>query len=145
MHAANGVRLHDARMVDGLFTKKSGVRGAGHGLFTRHRISKNTIIGVYTGRVVNDKVRGDYVMQCGRGRGVLRVDARNIDALDNSALRYANTAGPRRPGGPTNNARITGAVRGAGVVGCNIRSTKNIPAGSEIFIAYGRSFNVIPT
>lgn len=137
-HHINTAPIVDARLRMGLFVKKSGIRGAGYGLFTRNRIPKNAIIGQYTGHRVRADSHGHYVLQCGRGRQAQTVDAVNMDAINSSALRYANTA---RGSGRVNNARIAGPVSGH-VGGCNIRASRNIPANREILLAYGPGYRL---
>ena len=114
--------------------KKSQLPGAGKGLYTTVFIPKGTLIVEYKGRITNWKevdhdnngniyyVKRDHV-----------IDAR---PYKKALARYANDAsGLTRVKGLNNNAEYT--EQGLKVY---IKSTKDIPAGSEIFVGYGKDY-----
>lgn len=119
-----------------LVVKRSGLPGAGKGLFTRQFIPKGTKIVEYKGKVTSWKNADHRDGSNGYIYYVKRYHV--IDALPRkSALaRYANDAQGRiRMKGITNNAEYT--EDGLRVY---IQSTKDIPAKSEIFVGYGKEY-----
>ncbi len=121
-----------------LVIKKSTLPGAGKGLFTLKDIRKGQTICKYEGERItwtqaierNDKNKGGYVYY---------INSKNcIDAYHykDTYGRYANdAAGVGRIKGFRNNstyAEIKNEVF--------IRATRNVKAGSEIFVSYGRSY-----
>lgn len=133
-------RVLDAQLVKGLYIKKSTIPGAGCGLFTRHRIRKGSLIGLYTGKPQRLALPGaHYAIQCAGGKTIFDAQAQN--AVENSALRYANRGTRLHP----NNAKI-GAERAgqSGQRGCRIVTKRPIPANGEILLAYGSSYRMDP-
>lgn len=119
-----------------LAVKRSGLPGAGKGLFTKKFIPKGTKIVEYKGKVSSWK-NADHR---DGGNGYIYYVKRYhvIDALPRKAAlaRYANDArGLIRLQGVTNNAEYV--EEGLSVY---IQSTKDIPAGSEIFVGYGKEY-----
>jgi SET domain-containing protein len=119
-----------------LVIKKSKLPGAGKGLFTRKFIPKGTRITEYKGKITTwgkvDHKKGE--------NGYIYYVKRNhvIDAGNNikAYARYANDArGMGKVKGLTNNAEYT--EDGLRVY---IQSIKDIPAGSEIFVSYGKEY-----
>ncbi|MEP6582933.1 MAG: SET domain-containing protein-lysine N-methyltransferase [Ginsengibacter sp.] len=123
-----------------LYIKRSGIPKAGKGLFTKKCIPKGTRIVEYTGnittwrKVLQSNVFNGYVFYINRNHV--------IDAKDHlqSPGRYVNDAnGLIRIKGIVNNSRyseVDGSVF--------IEATKDIPAGSEIFVSYRKEYwNVI--
>lgn len=116
--------------------KKSSLPGAGKGLFTREFIPKGTKIVEYKGEITtwkevdHDEGRNGYIYYVKRYHVI---DAsRTTDAL----ARYANDArGLARVKGLTNNAEYT--EDGLKVY---IESIKDIPAGAEILVDYGKEY-----
>jgi SET domain-containing protein len=117
-----------------LRVRKSGLPGAGKGLFTTRFIPKNTRIVEYKGRITKwrDAAHED--------NGNIYFVNRNyvIDArpYKKALARYANDAkGLTRINGMRNNAEyIEDGLK------VYIKSTKDIPAGSEIFVEYGKEY-----
>jgi SET domain-containing protein len=119
-----------------LVVKKSTLPGAGKGLFTKKAIPKGTKIVEYKGKISSWK---DADHQNG-GNGYIYYVKRYhvIDALPRpkALARYANDArGMMRVKGITNNSDYV--EYGLKVY---IESTKDIPAGGEIFVAYGKEY-----
>ena len=117
-----------------LRVKRSGLPGAGKGLFTTKAIPRNTRIVEYKGRVSKWK-DADH-----ENNGNIYFVNRNhvIDArpYKKALARYANDArGIQRIKGLTNNAEYE--EDGLKVY---IKSTKDIPAGAEIFVDYGKDY-----
>ncbi|ANH82971.1 SET domain-containing protein-lysine N-methyltransferase [Niabella ginsenosidivorans] len=118
-----------------LFVKTSTLPNAGKGLFTKVNIAKNEIITEYIGNLVTWKeveqdVDNGYIFHIN--------DDAVIDASKNknSFGRYANdAAGLQRVKGITNNAEYM--EEGTRVF---IKAKRAIPAGSEIFVAYGPQY-----
>lgn len=125
-----------ALLEDQLVIKRSGIPGAGKGLFTKKFIPKGTRITEYKGKIttwgkVNHK-NGE--------NGYIYYIKRNhvIDAGNNrkAYARYANDArGLAKIKGLTNNSQYT--EDGLRVF---IESTKDIPAGTEILVDYGKEY-----
>jgi hypothetical protein len=116
--------------------KKSVLPGAGKGLFAGEDIRKGNRIVEYTGEittwkdVVHDEGKNGYIYYVKRN---YVIDAgKTKDAL----ARYANDArGIGRLKGITNNAKYI--EDGLQVF---IQATKNIPAGGEILVEYGKEY-----
>ncbi|MFO0265391.1 MAG: SET domain-containing protein [Cyclobacteriaceae bacterium] len=120
-----------------LYVKRSGLPGAGKGLFTRIDIKKGTRIVEYKGTPVTwkevEKMADD------RNGYVFFFNNRYcIDAWTHRRAlgRYANDArGLTRVEGLTNNGEYDTEKRK-----CFIKAIKDIPAGSEIFVGYGAEY-----
>lgn len=119
-----------------LYVKPSTIPNSGKGLFTKKFIPKGTKIVEYKGRRTAWK---DVKDEDGKNGYIFFINRNNvIDALPwKSALaRYANDArGLVKIKGLTNNADyIVDGTR------AYIESKKDIPAGSEIFVDYGKDY-----
>ncbi len=119
-----------------IVVKKSGLTDAGNGLFAKEFIPKNTLIVEYKGKITTWKEVDDN----DGNNGYIYFVKRNhvIDASNNkkALARYANDArGLRRTKGLTNNAEYVEV--GTKVY---IKSNKDIAAGSEIFVEYGKEY-----
>ena len=119
-----------------LKVKKSGLPGSGKGLFTKIDIPKGTIIVEYKGRVSTWKEANHrdganpYLYYINRN---IVIDAA---AHKQHLARYANDAkGLTRQKGLRNNAEYL--ERDGKVF---IKASRNIPAGSEILVGYGREY-----
>ena len=121
-----------------LKVKKSTLPDAGKGLFTMNEIKKGQIVCEYEGERItwaqatdrNDVDKGGYVYF---------INNKNcIDAYEykDTFGRYANdAAGVERIPGCRNNSTYD-VVKNR----VYIRATRNIKAGEEIFVSYGRSY-----
>lgn len=119
-----------------LFVKKSGLPGAGKGLFTKIPIKKGTRIVEYKGRLQSWK---EVKAQDGHN-GYLMYINRNavINALPavKTLGRYANDAmGLTRIAGLRNNSEYVSEGNR-----CFIEAIKNIKPGEEILVSYGREY-----
>lgn len=121
-----------------LYIKKSGLPNAGKGLFTKKFIPKGTRIAEYTGRITTWKDVEDkdsvgenmYIFYVTRNRVIDAAPYKKVLA------RYANDArGLTRVKGITNNAEYE--IEKGRVF---IDAKKDIPAGGEIFVDYGREY-----
>jgi SET domain-containing protein len=119
-----------------LFIKESTLPNAGMGLFTKKPIPKGTRIIEYTGKrttwkdVKDDDGKNGYIFYINRNHV--------IDARPNKRAyaRYANDArGLVRVKGIVNNCDYV--VDG---LKAYIESKKDIPAGAEIFVDYGKDY-----
>jgi uncharacterized protein len=120
-----------------LFVKKSTIPGAGKGLFTKVLIPKGTRITEYKGEVLTWKEVEQ--MADDRNGYVFYFNSKYcIDAwkTKKGVAHYANDArGITRVDGLKNNCEyVTEKKR------CYIEATKDIPAGSEIFVGYGAEY-----
>ena len=123
-------------MEKNLAVKKSVLPKAGKGLFTKKPIRKGTRIVEYKGKVRTWK---EVQKQKEDNRYVFYVKRDHvIDAKGNKKAmgRYANDArGLKRIKGITNNAKyVEDGLR------VYIEAKKNIPAGSEILVDYGKEY-----
>jgi uncharacterized protein len=119
-----------------LFVKTSTIPDSGKGLFTRKFIPKGTRIVEYKGKISSWK---DVKDEDGKNGYIFYINRNHvINALPvKSALaRYANDArGLVRIKGVTNNCDyISDGLKAF------IESKKDIPAGSEIFVDYGKDY-----
>ncbi len=121
-----------------LKVKKSTLPGAGKGLFTLNDIKKGQIVCEYEGERIswdqaierNDKNKGGYVYFINKNNCI---DAYHYK---DTFGRYANdAAGVGRISGFRNNSTYD-VVKNK----VYIRATRNITAGSEIFVSYGRGY-----
>jgi uncharacterized protein len=118
-----------------LVVKRSTIPNSGKGLFTKKPIKKGEYIVEYKGKKtkwkdVKDDDTNGYLYYVNRN---FVIDAR---AATKTLGRYANDArGISRVKGITNNARY---VYDNGHV--YIEAIKNIPAGSEILVSYGKEY-----
>jgi len=119
-----------------LIVKKSKLPDAGKGLFTRINISKGTRIVEYKGRIQpwrevkeQDGING-YLMYINRNVVI------NALPAPKTRGRYANDArGLVRIEGVRNNSEYVSEGKR-----CFIEATRNIKAGEEIFVNYGREY-----
>jgi len=119
-----------------LVIKRSSLPGAGKGLFTKTFIPKGTPIVEYKGKITTWK---EVEHNNGENGYIYYVKRSHvIDASNNTEelARYANDArGITRIKGVTNNAEYV--EEGVRVF---IQAKKDIPAGSEIFVPYGKEY-----
>ena len=119
-----------------LIVKRSTLKGAGKGLFTTKDIPKGKKIVEYKGKITKWKEVNDRNGM----NGYIYYVTRNhvIDAWDTkeALARYANDArGLLRTDGLSNNC--TYRIEGLRVY---IYAMRNIPAGSELFVGYGKEY-----
>ncbi len=123
-------------LQDQLFVKESTLPGSGRGLFTKTFIPKGTRIIEYRGKITTWK---DTDHQNGTNNYIYFVNKCHvIDArtYKNELARFVNDArGLTRVKGITNNCQYV--EDGLQVF---IEAKKNIPAGSELFIDYGKEY-----
>jgi SET domain-containing protein len=119
-----------------LVVKRSRLKGAGKGLFTTKDIPRGTKIVEYKGKITKWKEVDDrnglngYIYYVNRDHVIDASDTK--DAL----ARYANDAkGLQRVDGITNNC--TYIIEGVKVY---IKAMRNIAAGSELFVGYGKEY-----
>ena len=119
-----------------LFISQSTIPGAGKGLFTSDPIKKGERVLEYKGRVrtwkevVDAGIFNAYVFYINRNHVI---DAKTYIQ---SLARYANDAhGLTRVKGVTNNAEYQKDNKKV-----YIHATRNIPAGAEIFVGYGKDY-----
>jgi SET domain-containing protein len=119
-----------------LIVKKSGLPNSGKGLYTKKFIPKGTRIVEYKGKISSWKEVKD---EDGKNGYIFYVNRNHvINALPTlkALARYANDArGLSKIKGVTNNADyITDGLK------AYIESKKDIPAGSEILVDYGKDY-----
>lgn len=113
--------------------KRSHIRAAGMGLYSTVARKRGENFAPYSGvKVVTQDpdFGGDYVLQIKKNPPTF-IDAR---ATSSGAGRYSNNA---RQGQGTNNAKLS---YNTGKGEANLKATKNVPKGSEIFTAYGNTY-----
>jgi SET domain-containing protein len=119
-----------------LFIGRSTLKGAGKGLFTTKPIPKGKKIVEYKGKVTRWREVDDRDGLNGYIYYINRYHV--IDAMETkeALARYANDAkGLLRGDGLSNNC--TYRIEGLRVF---IYSIRNIPAGSELFVGYGKEY-----
>ena len=119
-----------------LIVKRSTLKGAGKGLFTLKDIPKGKKIVEYKGKISKwkevDAMNGmnGYIYYVNRDHVI------DASLATDALARYANDArGMIRTDGLSNNC--TYRIEGLRVF---IYSTKNITAGSELFVGYGKEY-----
>lgn len=119
-----------------LFAKESTIPGAGLGLFTREFIPKGSRIIEYKGKISTwedaDHMGGDnlFIFYVSEGHVI------DASRRKKSMARYANDArGLKKIKGINNNTHYI--VEGNRVF---LEAKQNIPAGAEIFVAYGKEY-----
>jgi len=120
-----------------LTIKKSTVPGAGKGLFTKVPIKKGTLIVEYKGEILTWK-EVEAMAEYRIGYVFFVYNTHVIDAWNykRSLARYANDArGLVRLPGVNNNCEYHVFRRRV-----FIRALRDIPAGSELFVAYGSEY-----
>ncbi len=119
-----------------LIVKRSTLKGAGKGLFTTKDIPKGKKIVEYKGKITKWK---EVDSHDGMNGYIYYVNRNHvIDASDTkeALARYANDAkGMVRTEGLNNNC--TYRIEGLRVY---IYAMRNIPAGSELFVGYGKEY-----
>jgi len=116
--------------------KESILPGAGKGLFAREPIPKGTRIVEYKGKITTWKEVDDDDGNNGYIYYVKRHHVIDASRQKSSLARYANDArGLQRVKGISNNAEYV--EEGTRVF---IESRKDIPAGAEILVEYGKEY-----
>jgi hypothetical protein len=119
-----------------LLVRRSTLKGAGKGLFTTKPIAKGTKIVEYRGKVSSWKEVNDRNGLNGYIYYVNRNHVVDAWGTKKALARYANDArGLVRTTGVRNNSSYE--TEGLRVY---IVAAKNIPAGSEILVAYGKEY-----
>jgi hypothetical protein len=119
-----------------LFIRRSSIPSGGKGLFTRKMIRKGTRIIEYKGKLTSWKEVNHRHGTNGYIYFINRKYVLDAFTYKKSLGRYANDAeGAGRKKGLKNNAVYE-------TVGLKvyIDATKNIPAGTEIFVGYGKEY-----
>jgi hypothetical protein len=119
-----------------LVVKRSTLKGAGKGLFTTRAIPRGKKIVEYKGKVTTWKDASDHTGFNGYIYYVNRHHVIDAAPATGALARYANDAkGMLRRDGLRNNC--TYRIEGLRVF---IYSMKDIPAGSELFVGYGKEY-----
>lgn len=120
--------------------KKSQIPKSGKGLFTTHDIKKGELVCEYEGeRITWKECQARNAAQTGKGGYYFYINSKNcVDAqyTEWALARYANdAAGFGRVPGLRNNC-VYEVIKGKPY----IKATRNIKAGSEILVAYGKDY-----
>jgi SET domain-containing protein len=119
-----------------LVVNRSGLRGAGKGLFTSRDIPRGTKIVEYKGRITTWKEVDSHGGMNGYIYYVNRYHVIDASTAKDAVARYANDAkGIARVDGLSNNC--TYIIEGLKVY---IKAMRHIPAGSELFVGYGKEY-----
>jgi SET domain-containing protein len=123
-----------------LALKPSAIPGAGTGLFTLKPIKKNTNIAEYSGDILTqasyDATDSGYGVAISRGR---IMDAASTQSDLGRYANHCRSANKRAGHCKGNNARFSVSNRNGSTI-INLKATKNILPGSEIFVSYGASY-----
>jgi uncharacterized protein len=119
-----------------LFVKKSGIPNSGKGLFTKKFIPKGTRIVEYKGKITTWKEVADEDGKNGYIFYITRNHVINALPTKSALARYANDArGLSKIKGVTNNCDyISDGLK------AYIESKRDIPAGAEILVDYGKDY-----
>lgn len=131
------------RQIKRLSIGPSNIRGAGDGLFTMRSIPIGGAITEYGGVDVDADEFGRDDYQSHYGIKLNRHIVRDGKSTQSGLGRYANTcraANVRANECTGNNARYSIDQRGDKIVTIKNMRNARIPAGSEIFVNYGREF-----
>lgn len=127
-----------ALLENQLVVKRSTIPNSGKGLFTKKFIPKGTYIVEYKGKRTTWK---DVDIDEGRNGYIYYINRNNvIDAMafPKYLARYANDAkGMTKVKGITNNCRY---VTDTDTMRVYIETVKDIPAGGEILVQYGKEY-----
>jgi uncharacterized protein len=119
-----------------LVVKRSRLSGAGRGLFTSRDIPRGAKIVEYKGRISTWKEVDSLGGMNGYIYYVNRYHVIDASTAREAVARYANDAkGMARVDGLSNNC--TYIIEGLKVY---IKSMRHIPAGSELFVGYGKEY-----
>ena len=125
-----------ALLENQLFIKRSNVPGAGKGLFTKKAIPKGTRIVEYKGKITTWKEVDHHQGKNGYIYYVKRDHVIDAFTYEKALARYANDAkGLNKVKELNNNAEYV--EDGLKVY---IESRKDIPAGGEILVDYGKEY-----
>ena len=130
------------KSIDGLQVKKSGIQGAGQGLFfvgtkDKDKLKKGERVTYYSGKeIVREPIEGDYVM---------RVSSKQYldgEHKQNHVGRYINSSkgSRKRP-----NVKFSGTTQIRNQMGrpsIPIIATRTIKKGDELLANYGRSYRI---
>ncbi len=125
-------------MDSDLIIKKSGIPGAGKGLFTKVAIKKGTRVVEYLGEVITEAELDKRAENDIYGYAFYISKKKCVDAYytPKELARWANDAkGLTKIKGITNNCCYV-VYKNAGW----IKAEKDIPAGAEILVAYGAEY-----
>jgi uncharacterized protein len=123
-------------LEDQLVVKKSILPGAGKGLFTKKLIPKGTRIVEYKGRITTWKEVDHHKGENGYIFYVKRDHVIDAAPYKKALARFANDArGINKVKGITNNSEYKEYGLRVFIV-----ATKDIPAGSEILVDYGKDY-----
>lgn len=119
-----------------LVVRRSRLKGAGKGLFTSRAIPRGTKIVEYKGLITTWKEVDSHGGMNGYIYFVNRYHVIDASTAKDAVARYANDAkGMARVKGLSNNC--TYIIEGLKVF---IKSMRHIPAGSELFVGYGKEY-----
>ena len=128
-----------AKIILGLQVKKSTIPNTGQGLFTLKEIKKHEDITEYSGEKLTVE-EANRKPESGYGLLINKDTVIDGKSTQSSLGRYANdcrSVNVKAKYCKNNNARFVINHKNKKVM---LRATKKIPAGSEIFVSYGRSY-----
>ena len=119
---------------EGFRIKDSTVPGAGKGLFVLKEVQPNENITLYTGDEYDEEKSGVYVLKINNN---LYIDAKktNEPGLGQMDQRLQTSATEQRL--CSNNSRFSYDYRNRAA---NIKATRRIPPGQEVFLSYGPAY-----
>lgn len=127
----------DAKEKEYLYIGESRIPGAGNGLFTAIPIYRDEVIALFKGKVLSNK-EAKRRAESGEDAYFINLpDGTILDSRDVKCFaKYANDAAGAVKTAHRNNAAITLNEKGRVCIVAN----RNIPAGGEIYCAYGRGY-----
>jgi SET domain-containing protein len=122
---------------DYLYTKKSQIKGAGLGLFTKKDIQRDEVIVRFHGELLTER---QVTIRLNKGEDSYFVETNDDTIMDSRKVpgfaKYANDAVGLGPTGFKNNALITFDDDD----NVCLTALRKIKAGEEIFTAYGKEY-----
>ena len=131
---------HQHRKALGLKVKQSTIPNAGKGLFATKDFKKNKVISSYGGNIIS---KAELDRRYGGGNNdnaPYSLSARNAPnrILDSACRRSLMSLANSKRQTNRNNAKFSERLKGDGTI--NVRTTKRVRVGDEIFIDYGKGY-----
>lgn len=122
------------RIIEGLKIKPSNITGADLGLWAARDFAIRSNIVRYTGEESLVPIHGNYVLEINNN---LFIDAKNTNSAAGRYINDCRTPDIRMGNCRSNNAKFSYDYHNRKA---NIKASRNIPNGAEIYIPYSRNY-----